>query len=327
MGIIIGSLEQGLIYGFLALGVYLAFRILDYPDLTVDGSFPMGAAISALLVTKGLDPYISLFFAGIAGGLAGLLTGLLHTKGKINGLLAGILSMTALYSINLKIMGTSNLSLFRFETIFTPLAKGKEWVVNMLGESSNLVGLTSIFYTIILFLLVFIAKKGLDWFLRTDLGLSVRATGDNPAMIRSLGVNTDQTIILGLVLSNALVGFAGGIMAQYQGYADVQMGIGMIVVGLASVIIGEVLFGSKSIERVTLAVIGGAIAYRLVIAAALYLPFISPTDMKLITAMIVIIALTIPRFSFKKMKKNDSSTSRVTNTVIPQINQAKGRSK
>ncbi len=306
MGIVIGSLEQGLIYGFLALGVYLAFRILNFPDLTVDGSFPMGAAISALFITKGLDPFISLVFAGIAGGFAGLLTGLLHTKGKINGLLAGILSMTALYSINLKIMGTSNLSLFRHETIFTPLAN-----------------LSSFSYTIFLFLLVFLAKKVLDWFLRTDLGLAVRATGDNSAMIRSLGVSTNQTIILGLVISNALVGLAGGIMAQYQGYADVQMGIGMIVVGLASVIIGEVIFGTISIERVTLAVIGGAIVYRLVIAIALYLPFISPTDMKLITAMIVIIALTIPKFSLRKIKKNESTQKSFSNTVMPQIKEVK----
>ncbi|MFV9511312.1 ABC transporter permease [Tepidibacillus sp. LV47] len=303
MNVVIGSFEQGLIYALMAIGVYLAFRILDYPDLTVDGSFPLGAAVSTLLVTKGFNPFFSLLFALLAGGIAGFITGVLHTKGKVNSLLAGILTMTALYSVNLKIMGTANLSLFRFDTIFTPFNYLKEMITQSLGNSVITSAFNDWLYSILLLVFVVIVKKTIDWFLQTELGLAIRATGDNPSMIRSVGVNTDYSTIVGLVLSNALVGLSGGMMAQYQGYADIQMGIGMIVVGLASVIIGEAIFGDRSIQRATFAVISGAIIYRLVIALALYLPGFSPTDMKLITALLVILSLTLPRFSLKKKKK------------------------
>ncbi|TCS82441.1 ABC transporter permease [Tepidibacillus fermentans] len=303
MNVLIGSFEQGLIYSLMAIGVYLAFRILDYPDLTVDGSFPMGAALSTLLITKGLNPFFALFFALLAGGIAGFITGILHTKGKVNGLLAGILTMTALYSINLKIMGTANLSLFRFDTIFTPFENLKETIQQTLGDSLISQSINAWLFTIVLFIFVIVIKKLIDWFLQTELGLAIRATGDNPSMIRSVGVNTDYSTIIGLVLSNALVGLAGGIMAQYQGYADIQMGVGMIVVGLASVIIGEAIFGNRSIRRATFSVVCGAVIYRLVIALALYLPGFSPTDMKLITALLVIVSLTLPRFSLKNKKK------------------------
>ncbi|GBF11270.1 ABC transporter permease [Tepidibacillus sp. HK-1] len=309
MGIVIGSLEQGFIFAIMALGVYLAFRILNYPDLTVDGSFPMGAAISALLITKGVNPFLALIFAFISGGIAGLITGILHTKGKIDGLLAGILTMTALYSINLKIMGTSNLSLFRADTIFTPVGKIKEQIVQWLG-ATNGEAVNQWLYSFALLFVVLLLKLAIDWFLRTDIGLAIRATGDNPSMIRSFGVNTHHSIMMGLILSNALVGLAGGMMAQYQGYADVQMGIGMIVIGLASVIIGQAVFGSKSIKRSTIAVIGGAIIYRLVIAVALYLPWLSPTDMKLITAVLVIFSLTFPSFT-KRTKKTQAGPKKV----------------
>ncbi|WP_339061107.1 ABC transporter permease [Tepidibacillus marianensis] len=303
MNMLIGSFEQGLIYALMAIGVYLAFRILDYPDLTVDGSFPMGAAVSTLLITKGIDPFLALLFALLAGGLAGLITGVLHTKGKVNGLLAGILTMTALYSINLKIMGTANLSLFRFATLFTPFDHLKDSIQHSFGDTALTTTINDWLYTILLFAFVILIKKGIDWFLQTEIGLAIRATGDNPSMIRSVGVNTDYSTIIGLVLSNALVGLAGGMMAQYQGYADIQMGIGMIVVGLASVIIGEALIGTKSIRRATLAVVGGAVIYRLVIALALYLPGFNPTDMKLLTALLVILSLTLPRFSFRNKNK------------------------
>jgi len=303
MNVLIGSFEQGFIYALMAIGVYLAFRILDYPDLTVDGSFPMGAALSTLLITKGMDPFLALVFALLAGGAAGFMTGILHTKGKVNGLLAGILTMTALYSINLKIMGTANLSLFRFDTIFTPLESLKESVQNTFGDSILSSTINDWMFTAIILVIVILFKKSIDWFLQTEIGLTIRATGDNPSMIRSVGVNTDYTTIVGLVLSNALVGLSGGLMAQYQGYADIQMGIGMIVVGLASVIIGEAIFGTKSIRRATFAVVGGAVIYRLVIALALYLPGFNPTDMKLITALLVILSLTVPRFSLKNKRK------------------------
>lgn len=301
MGIIVGSLEQGFIYAIMALGVYLAFRILDYPDLTVDGSFPLGAAVSALLIVKGANPFFAILCAVIAGGLAGMITGLLHTKGKINGLLAGILTMTALYSINLKVMGTSNLSLIRQDTIFTPLKTLKKYLTETFNQGLIVDWVVPVVYTAVLLFSVVLIKKIIDWFLKTDLGLAIRATGDNPEMIRSFGVSTNKSIMIGLILSNALVGLAGGIMAQYQGYADVQMGIGMIVVGLASVIIGEVIFGTKSLSRTTLAVIGGAVIYRLVIALSLNVG-LSPTDLKLITAVLVIIALTFPNLSLKQKK-------------------------
>ncbi len=303
MIIIIGSLEQGLIYAIMALGVYLTFKILNFPDLSVDGSFPMGAAISALLIVNGVNPYLALLFSFIGGAIAGLVTGLLNTKGKIDGLLAGILTMTALYSINLKIMGTSNLSVFRETTIFTPLKEFKLYLIETFGSTKLILTINQWMFCIILAIFIILLKKIIDWFLQTDLGLSVRATGDNPKMIRSFGVNTNNSIIIGLMLSNALVGLAGGILAQYQGYADVQMGIGMIVIGLASVIIGYVIFGSKNIKRATFAVICGAVIYRFVIALAIYLPWIGPTDMKLITAVIVITALILPNFSNDTKKR------------------------
>lgn len=303
MDIIIGSLEQGLIYALMALGVYLSFRILDFPDLSVEGSFPMGAAISALAIVQGVDPFLSLILAFIGGGIAGLITALLNTKGKIDGLLAGIITMTGLYSINLKIMGTSNLSVFRLDTVFTPINNLKDFLTENFASNNFIHSLTPWFYCIILAIVIYIIKKIIDWFLQTDLGLAIRATGDNPAMIRSFGVNTNTSIIIGLMLSNALVGLSGGLLAQYQAYSDVQMGIGMIVIGLASVIIGQAIFGTKTIRRASFAVIIGAIIYRFVIALALYLPWIGPTDMKLITAVIVILALIIPNLSAKSKKK------------------------
>ncbi len=314
MGIVIGSLEQGLIYAIMALGVFISFKILNFPDLSVDGSFPMGAAISALLIINGVDPFLSLIFAFLGGALAGLVTALLNTKGKIDGLLAGILTMTALYSINLKIMGTANISIYRKESIFTPIHELREKLVTSFGETKLILNLNQWLFVIALIITIIIIKKIIDWFLRTDFGLAVCATGDNPKMIRSFGVNTNFTIIIGLMLSNGLVGLAGGMLAQYQGYADVQMGVGMIVIGLASVIIGYVIFGSKSIKRASFAVIIGAIIYRFVIALAIYLPFIGPTDMKLITAIIVVIALVFPQIS--KSYKMKYGRNKFSNNVI-----------
>ncbi len=285
--IIFGSIEQGLIFGIMAIGVYLTFRILNYPDLTVDGSFALGGAVAASLITGGGNPWISTLLSLLAGGAAGAVTGILHTKGKINGLLAGILTMIALYSINLRVMGKANVPLLNADTITSQLTE------NPVVQSLDF--LQKGILTLAFLLIVLLIKWGMDWFLHTDLGIAVRATGDNPAMIRSLGVNTDHTIMIGLILSNALVGLAGGMMAQYQGYADAQMGVGMIIIGLASVIIGEVVFGSRSIYRATIAVVGGAILYRFVIAAALWLG-LKPTDMKLVTAILVVLALTLPRY-------------------------------
>nr|WP_245526675.1 ABC transporter permease [Acetohalobium arabaticum] len=273
------SIEQGLVYGIMALGVYLTFRILDFPDLTVDGSFPLGAAVTAKLIISGVDPIISTLIAVLIGAVAGMITGFLNTKLKIVGLLSGILTMTALYSINLRIMGKANIPLLNQETVLTKI------------EALGFAGLwqTGIFFLIVIILL----KLLIDWFLHTELGLALRATGDNQQMIRSLGVNTDLMIILGLALSNSLVALAGSLVAQYQGFADVGMGIGMIIIGLASVIIGEVVFSTRKIFWATLSVIGGSIVYRLAITTALRLGF-APTDLKIVTSVLVILALAAP---------------------------------
>lgn len=293
---LMGAIEQGLLFGILALGVYLTFRILNVPDLTVDGSFALGGAVAAKLIIGGYNPFIATAIAFVVGCLAGAFTGVLHTKGKVNALLAGILTMIALYSVNLRIMGKANLPLLREETLLT--------YTKALGIPNLVIsGVTLMTGVAIVFAVgVLILKLIIDWFLHTDMGLDLRATGDNPKMIRSFGVNTDSTTIIGLSLSNGLVAVSGAWLAQFQGFADVGMGIGMIVIGLASVIVGEVLFGSSSIFRVTLAVIGGSIVYRLVIALALQAG-LDPSDLKLITALIVIVALTVPTFAKGVWKK------------------------
>ncbi|MBG9790119.1 ABC transporter permease [Brevibacillus laterosporus] len=282
-----GALEQGLLFAVMALGVYLTFRILNFPDLTVDGSFALGGAMAATLITEGTHPVLATFVATGVGALAGAFTGVLTTKGKINGLLAGILTMIALYSINLRIMGKSNVPLLRETTLYS-IAQ------DMSIPDFTVNGITFFSGVALLFLMGILILKGvLDYFLHSDVGLDLRATGDNPTMIRSYGVGTDGTLIMGLALSNALVSLSGALIAQYQGFGDVNMGIGMIIIGLASVIIGEVIVGDKSIMRATLAVIIGSLLYRFVIAYALKIG-LSPGDMKLITALLVIVALTLP---------------------------------
>ncbi|CAH8769514.1 ABC transporter permease [Paenibacillus dendritiformis] len=269
------SVEIGVLYALMALGVYLTFRILDFPDLTVDGSFTTGAAIGALCITSDISPWIGTALAFIGGGLAGMMTGIIHTKGKINPLLSGILMMIALHSINLRIMGKANIGLMNSDTLLTPITGG-------------------FLFLIVMGLFAVLVKLALDWFLRTEVGLSLRATGNNPRMIRSFGVHTDSTIIVGVSLSNALVALSGALVAQYQGFADIQSGVGMIVVGLASVIIGEAIFGHCTIARTTLAVLLGAVLYRVIVAIALQLQM-NATDLKLFTALIVIVALTLPK--------------------------------
>ncbi|MBM6619418.1 ABC transporter permease [Bacillus suaedaesalsae] len=282
---IFGSFESGIIYAIMALGVYLSFRVLDFPDLTVDGSFVTGAAVAATLLVAGVNPALASVAAIFVGFIAGCITGILHTIGKINALLSGILMMIALYSINLRIMGRSNVSLLNTDTLFTSV----EEFFAEIGIPSSW-GIL-IFMTIVTFLIKFLV----DRFLKTEIGLAVRATGDNQRMIRSFAANTNTLVILGLGLSNALVAFSGSLIAQLGGFADVGMGIGMIIIGLASVIIGEAIFGTKTIVRTTFAVIGGAIIYRIVISMALRVEFLETGDMKLITATIVILALVMPK--------------------------------
>jgi len=279
------AVELGLLYATMALGVYLTFKILNFPDLTVDGSFTTGAAVAAKLIIDGISPIWATLAGAAAGAAAGAVTGLLFTKGKIDGLLAGILTMIALYSINLRIMGKSNLPLLREDTLMTPLREA-----GMLGTVSGILIFAGIAVAI---------KLLIDWFLHTDLGLSIQATGNNEQMIRSFGVNTDRTTILTLCISNALVAFCGALVAQYQGFADVGMGIGLILIGLASVIVGQAVFGSRTIFISTIAVILGAVIYRLVIFFALSVG-LNPNDMKLISAVLVIAALLLPRWGFLK---------------------------
>lgn len=273
---IYGAIALGLLYALMALGVYITFRILDFPDLTVDGSFATGGAISAVMITQGYNPWIATLCAFAGGLAAGACTGLLHTKGKINGLLAGILMMIALYSINIRIMGRPNISMVNIQTLLSPIAKP--------------IGL----YILVLLVAVLLIKLLLDAFLHTDLGLALRATGDNSRMIRSLGSNTDTTTILGISLSNGLVAVSGALIAQHGGFADSTMGVGIIVIGLASVIIGEAIFGARTVIIATLAVILGSVVYRIVIAFALRVELLDASDLRLITALIVIVALVVP---------------------------------
>lgn len=275
------ALELGLIYSIMALGVYLTFRILDFADLTVDGSFTTGAAIGAVGIVGGVHPLLATGMAVVGGLGAGVVTGLLHTKGRINGLLAGILTQIGLYSINLRIMGKANVSLIRESTLMSPLREA--------GLTGTWVSVGAFFAVATALLLLLV------WFLHTDRGLAMRATGDNPDMIRSFGVNTDNQKILGLALSNGLVALCGALIAQFQGFADIGMGIGMIVAGLASVIIGQAILGRSSVRVAAAAVVLGSVLYRVVIQLALE-GGLNPNDMKLISAVLVVLALVLPQW-------------------------------
>ena len=276
------SFYEGLSYGFVAIGVYITFRVLAFPDLTVDGSFPLGGAVAAALIINGVNPWPATLAALGAGLCAGLGTSLLNTKLRINALLAGILMMVALYSINLMVMGRSNIPLLREITVF--------------DQVSQFLGIRTGTTLSIIFMVVFTAVilATLNWFLRTEIGLALRATGENQQMVRGLGANTDMTTILGVSISNGLVALSGALIAQNQGFTDVGMGIGMIVMGLASVIIGEALFRPRGVTAILFAVLGGTFAYRLFLGIALRYNWVSPSNLKLITALLVIIALAIP---------------------------------
>ncbi len=247
MDLIIPTISQGLLWSVLAIGVYLTFRVLDVADLTVEGSFPLGAAVAAALIVKGVSPIPAIFVACFAGMLSGVVTGLLTTKFRIPALLSGILTMIALYSVNLRVMGKANLPLLGVDTLFTQFG----WI----SEDNQLVVFA------VGLVVVLIVAAFCYWFFGTEIGAAIRATGFNPNMIRANGVNTDVTIILGLLLSNGLVAVSGALVAQSNGFADVGMGVGTIVIGLASVIIGEVLFGTSSFWRCLISVVLGSIVY------------------------------------------------------------------
>ncbi|WP_312713131.1 ABC transporter permease [Stutzerimonas nitrititolerans] len=277
-----GALEVGLIFGLVALGVFISFRLLRFPDLTVDGSFPLGGAVCAVLIANGTDPFLATLIATAAGALAGVVTAALNVHLKIMDLLASILMMIALYSINLRIMGRPNIPLIMEPTMFSILQP--QWLSDYAARP------------LILLLVVIAAKILLDLYFSTRQGLAIRATGSNPRMARSQGVNTGAMVILGMAISNALVALAGAMFAQTQGGADISMGIGTIVIGLAAVIVGESILPARRIFYMTLAVILGAIIYRFFIALALNSDFIGlqAQDLNLITAVLVVIALVIP---------------------------------
>ena len=283
MNLIIDAIEEGLLFSIVSMGVYITYKILDFPDLSVDGTYPLGAAITAVLLINGVNPWLAIIISAVGGAIAGGTTAFLHVKLKISNLMSGILVMIALYSVNLRVMGKSNTPLFSTKTIF---------------KNTNL---KSIFIIIIM---VVICKIIIDTFLKTKRGFLLIAVGDNEQVVSSLGINKNGVKVLGLMISNGLVGMAGAIQAQKYGYADVTMGQGIVVMGLATVVIGITIFG-KLLKCTTLSILG-AIIYRVAIAIALRVNF-NPNDLKLITAIIVIIALAsnngIFKFKNKKIKR------------------------
>jgi len=265
-----GTIEQGLIYAIMSLGVYISYKILNFADMTVDGSFPLGGAITAALIMKGTNPVVALLAALLGGAVAGAFTGIIHVKLKVSNLLAGIIVMTGLYSINLRIMGKSNIPLFGVKHLF-----------NM--EIPALV---------VIIISVLVVKLALDYLLKTKFGFALKALGDNESLIISLGLDEQVLKIKGLMIANSLVALSGGVLAQYQGFADVGMGTGTIIIALASIIIGDALFGKMNFLQGTTVIIIGTIIYRSIIALALRAGM-NPSDLKLVTSALVVLIITL----------------------------------
>ncbi len=308
-GIWLGATATGLTLALVGVGVYITFRILDFPDLTIDGTYPLGAAFAAVMIINGYSPWLTLPVTFVVGGLFGAITAVIATRFKIHSLLASIIVATGLISINLRLMGRSNIPLLNEDTIFTPFASGfRDFIVARFGDeaarhANNLLTILLVGVIVILCKLIF------DWFTQTEIGMAMRATGDNRKMIKALGRNPDYFLILGVAISNAMVGLAGAIVAQFQGFADVNMGLGLIIAGLAAVIVGETIVRPASVQRATLSAIVGMIIYRIAIAAALSLRFPLPggqtfrveaTDVKLVTALLVLIVLWLTNFRKKR---------------------------
>ncbi|MDY3301918.1 MAG: ABC transporter permease [Lachnospiraceae bacterium] len=295
MALVISVFEQGFIYAVMALGIYITYKILDFPDLTVDGSFPMGAAIAAIMITKGIPAIITLPVAFLAGGLAGLITGLIHVKLHVRDLLSGIIVMTALYSVNLWIMGKANIPLYNNETIFD------NGIVN-----SIFVGPLADFATsIILLVIVLLVKLILDWYLRTKSGFMLRAVGSNARLVTSMGINKGKIKIIGLVIANGLCTLGGCLYAQEQRYADVSMGTGTMVIGLASVIIGTTLFRKVNFMSVTTSVVIGSVLYKACVAVAVHF-LRNANDLKLITSVLFLIILVVSMDKKRKVASEDA---------------------
>ena len=295
LDLVLSTVSQGLLWAIMALGVFLTFRVLDIADLSVEGTFPLGAAVAATLIDAGHSVWFAMLIALIAGCIGGTVTALLTTKLKIPALLSGILTMIGLYSVNHKIMGKANVPLLRAETVFT--------------LTENLFGVSSVVATLIVGLVATVIVGAIMyWFFGTVLGTAIRATGCNPQMARAQGINTNVMVILGLLISNGLVALSGALVAQSNGFADVGMGTGTIVIGLASVIIGEVLFGTRSFKNWLISVVLGSVVYRAVIAIVLELGM-PPNDLKLFTAVLVAIALSLPliKNKFAIMKRSEEA--------------------
>ncbi|MBW2001017.1 MAG: ABC transporter permease [Deltaproteobacteria bacterium] len=279
--IFLASVSEGLIFGFIAIGVFITFRVLSFPDLTVDGSFVTGGSVAAVMIAAGYNPFLATIAALFAGLVAGGITALLNTLLKINALLSGILMMVGLYSINLRIMHGANIPLIRSITIFDSVAH-----FFSIKRNSVLIIYTLIILAVIVFLI-------LNWFLRTEIGLALRASGDNEQMVRGLGSDTNKNLLLGCAISNGLVALGGSLVAQSQGFCDVNMGIGMIVMGLAAVIIGEGVLHPRGIAKILFACFVGTFIYRLFITIVLRLG-LTPGDLKLITAILVVVVIAVP---------------------------------
>jgi putative ABC transport system permease protein len=296
---LLGAWESGMIYALVALGVYISFRVLDFPDLTADGSFPLGGAVCAVCLVSGVNPWLATLYGALAGAAAGVVTSWLHVSLKIEKLLASILVMVALYSVNLRIMGAPNIPLISEATVFTSF-------VSTDGSNQFLV------QALMICLVAFIAKLALDWFFNTQTGLAVRATGANNRMARAQGVHTHKMIILGMAISNGLIALAGALFVQTQGGADITNGFGTIVIGLAAVILGEAILPAKRMVWITLAVIIGATLYRLFIAIALgsttlqQIGFASQ-DLNLVTALLVVLVMVLPKLKSRYLGKRKSS--------------------
>ena len=296
MTLLIGALTIGLILSLLAFGVYVSFRIFNIPDITAEGSVTLGAAVAAALIVAGYGAAFATACGALAGMAAGAVTGLLATKFGINKLLSGILTMTALYSINLHVMGRSNVPLLSQTTLatragqFGAFISGGEGDLDVVGWT---VGVRDASMLILVLLFVIVAGAVLYAFFHTHLGTAMRATGDNPQMICALGVSVDTLTIFGLALSNGFVALSGALLAQYQGFADVQMGVGIVVLGLASVIIGEALVGTRAVGLLITGTVMGSVLFRLLVAIALRWG-LNPNDLKLITAIFVFAALVMP---------------------------------
>ncbi|WP_081410887.1 ABC transporter permease [Desulfotruncus alcoholivorax] len=291
--VVTSALQQGLIFAFMALGVFLTFELLGFPDLTVEGTFPLGAAVTARAIIDGANPLLAVLMGALAGGLAGAATGLMHTRLKVNNILAGILTASAIYTVMLRTMGRPNIPLLANENIYGRISG---WF-NLTENSFSII--------IILALITLLVRFLLGWFLNTDLGLAIRATGSNERMIRSLGVNTDNTKLLALIISNFLVGLSGALACQFQGFADVGMGIGVLVAAIASVIAGETIFGGNSLGRLLTGVILGSIVYRGLLALGLRLG-LPAEDFKLITAVLVLLVLCLPSLKTTIFWQKDS---------------------